>query len=202
MRGQDGVGPSRKQRAADAAIEVIAAEGLRGLTHRAVDTRAGLPQGSTSSCYRTRVALLAAVLDRLVELDEAMLAGIPETGWSIDTPEQRREIVTMLTELLCYWLGPARSRTRARMELYLDATRRAELLPELEAANRRFIDRTAAGMRTAGVDHPERAARLLIAHLDGLLYDALARPYLGDNDRAALYHAIDTMVRGITSPSD
>ncbi|NIJ11922.1 DNA-binding transcriptional regulator YbjK [Saccharomonospora amisosensis] len=202
MRGQDGAEPSRKQRAADAAIEVIAAEGLRGLTHRAVDTWAGLPQGSTSSCFRTRVALLAAVLDRLVELDEAMLASIPENDWSIDTPEHRCEIVTMLTELLLYWLGPARSRTRARMELYLDATRRAELLPELEAANRRFIDRTAAGMRTAGLDHPERAARLLIAYLDGLLYDALARPYLGENDRAALYQAIDTMVRGITSPPD
>ncbi|SFO95905.1 hypothetical protein SAMN05421810_101523 [Amycolatopsis arida] len=194
-------GRSRKERAADAAIEVIAADGLRGLTHRAVDARAGLPPGSTSSCFRTRLALLAGVLDRLVELDEAVVAAVPDAGWSTDTPDQRAAIVDMLTDLLVHWLGPARSRTLARMELYLDATRRAELLPELEAANRRFIDRAAEGIRRTGVTNSDQMARLLIAHMDGLLYDALTRPYLGGYDRAALREAIDTLVRGITSPS-
>jgi len=32
----------------DAAIEVLAAQGVKGLTHRAVDTAADLPPGSTS----------------------------------------------------------------------------------------------------------------------------------------------------------
>lgn len=54
-------------------------------------------------------------------------------------------------------------------------------------------------MRTAGVDHPERAARLLIAHLDGLLYDAPARPCLGENDGEDPHYAIDAIVSGITS---
>ena len=34
--------------------------GLRGLTHRAVDAEAGLPEGSCSAYMRTRVALLTA----------------------------------------------------------------------------------------------------------------------------------------------
>jgi hypothetical protein len=34
---------------ADVAIETIAAAGMRGLTHRAVDRSAGLPEGSTST---------------------------------------------------------------------------------------------------------------------------------------------------------
>ncbi|WP_199431251.1 TetR/AcrR family transcriptional regulator [Qaidamihabitans albus] len=196
-----GSGQNRKQRAADAAIEVIASDGLRGLTHRAVDARAGLPPGSTSSCFRTRLALLAAVLDRLAELDEAVVTAVPDTGWSTDTPEQRAAIVDMLTDLLVYWLGPARSRTRARMELYVDATRRAELLPELQAANRRFVDRAAEGIRLTGLTNSDQAARMLVAHMDGLLYDALARPYLGGHDRAALRESLDTLVRGITSHS-
>ena len=200
-RSSGAPGQSRKERAADAAIEVIATDGLRGLTHRAVDAMAGLPSGSTSSCFRTRLALLAGVLDRLVELDEAALAQVPSTGWSTDTPERPAAIVDMLTGLLVHWLGPARSRTRARMELYLDASRRAELVPELEAANRRLLDRTAAGMRAAGVDEPAAAARLLVAHMDGLLYDALARPYLGGHDRAALRRAVATVVLAITSPA-
>src|SRR4051812_45754087 len=35
-----------------------ARSGLRGLTHRAVDAEAGLPEGSCSAYMRTRVALL------------------------------------------------------------------------------------------------------------------------------------------------
>lgn len=185
----------RRQRAADAAIEVIAAEGLRGLTHRAVDAAAGLPPGSTSSCYRTRLALLAAVLDRLVELDEPMLAAVPSHGWRTDTAAQRAHIVDMLTGLLLHWLGPARSRTLARMEIYLDAARRAELMPQLEAANRRYLERTAAGMRDAGIPAPDEAARQLVLQLDGVLYDALARPFLHGDDPTRLRRSVAAIVR-------
>lgn len=186
---------SRRQRAADAAIEVIAADGLRGLTHRAVDARAGLPPGSTSSCYRTRLALLAAVLDRLVELDEDVLARIPTEGWQVRTAAQRAEIADLFAGLLAYWLGPARSRTLARLELYLNAVRRTELATELKVAHGRFVERAAAGMRAAGVAEPDEAARLLVAQLDGVLYDALARPRPRANERARLRRAADAIVR-------
>jgi DNA-binding transcriptional regulator YbjK len=53
----------------DAAITVIAADGMRGLTHRAVDRAAGLPVGSTSYYARTRAALLELTIARIVELD-------------------------------------------------------------------------------------------------------------------------------------
>ncbi|WP_253767596.1 TetR/AcrR family transcriptional regulator [Goodfellowiella coeruleoviolacea] len=187
---------SRKQRAVDAAIEVIAADGLRGLTHRAVDARANLPPGSTSSCFRTRLALLAAVLDRLVEAEQDVLAGIPVTGWSIATPAHVARIADTLTDLLVHWLGPARARTRARLELYLDAARRTELAPELAMANRRFVDRAAEGFRAVGLPDPEESARLLLAQLDGLLYDALARPFLGGDDRERLRRSVDVVLRG------
>ncbi|ASR37260.1 hypothetical protein BAY61_22210 [Prauserella marina] len=190
----------RKQRAADAAIEVIAADGLRGLTHRAVDVRADLPSGSTSSCFRTRLALLKAVLDRMVELDSEMLDRIPVSGWSLAGRAGRAAIVDMLTGVLEYALGPARSRTIARLELYLDATRHRELEAELIAANRGFVERVAAGMRAANVADPERAARLLTAQLDGLLYDALARPFLDGGDRDTLRRGIEVIVHGYTVP--
>src|SRR5262245_42599709 len=53
-----GVMKSRELVLLDAAIEVLAERGTRGLTHRAVDARAGLPLGSTSNRFRTRNALL------------------------------------------------------------------------------------------------------------------------------------------------
>ena len=44
----------RRRQLLEAALHVIADEGLRGLTHRAVDRRAGLPEGSCSAYLRTR----------------------------------------------------------------------------------------------------------------------------------------------------
>jgi AcrR family transcriptional regulator len=61
----------------DAAIGLIAENGMRGLTHRAVDAAAGLPSGSTSYYASTRAALLELVMARMLELDQADLAGSP-----------------------------------------------------------------------------------------------------------------------------
>ena len=57
----------------DAAIALVADLGMRGLTHRAVDTRAGLPPGTTSAYFRTRKALIEALVRRLADLDRADL---------------------------------------------------------------------------------------------------------------------------------
>ncbi|HEY1174567.1 MAG TPA: TetR family transcriptional regulator, partial [Phytomonospora sp.] len=54
----------RRGLVADAAIALLADKGTRGLTHRAVDEQAGLPQGSTSYYFRSREALLKGALDR------------------------------------------------------------------------------------------------------------------------------------------
>ncbi|WP_345149694.1 hypothetical protein [Nonomuraea rubra] len=136
---------TRSRRAADAAIEVIAEQGLRGLTHRAVDTRAGLPPGSTSSCFRTRRALLEGVLQRMLELDELPLTRLPPDAWST-----RERATATIVGLLEHWLGAARTRTRARMQLYLDAGDGALLRAELDAAGQGFVRMAADGMRAAG----------------------------------------------------
>src|SRR3954471_10311302 len=44
-----------------AALHVVAEQGLRGLTHRAVDREAGLPEGSCSAYLGTRQALAGAL---------------------------------------------------------------------------------------------------------------------------------------------
>jgi DNA-binding transcriptional regulator YbjK len=67
---------SRAELIGETAIEVLAAEGARGLTHRAVDRAAGLPPGSTSNHARTREALLACALTRITELEAADAAAV------------------------------------------------------------------------------------------------------------------------------
>ena len=79
-----GTTPStRTRQVGDTAITVLADQGARGLTHRAVDQAAGFPPGTTSNYARTREALLTLALTRIAELDAAEgAAGLYETGIS------------------------------------------------------------------------------------------------------------------------
>lgn len=162
--------PSRRVQAADGAIGVIAAGGLRRLTHRAVDEYADLPPGTTSTCFRTRQDLVSGTLARIVELDERVLEAMPP-GWWHDP----QTALDALTAMLTRWIGPERERVRARMELYLVAAGDPHLRPELEAATRRFVQRAETGLREVGARRPDHAARLFVALLDGILFDALVR---------------------------
>ncbi|HVQ98029.1 MAG TPA: hypothetical protein VMS16_04345, partial [Mycobacterium sp.] len=60
----------RRRELCDAAIQVLADEGSKGLSHTKVDRRAGFPDGTTSVHFRTRNALIYAVAARVAELDE------------------------------------------------------------------------------------------------------------------------------------
>src|SRR6478735_9549119 len=74
----------RRRQLLDAALHVIADEGLKGLTHRAVDRRAGLPEGSCSAYWRTRQALQAALAAYVAD---ALLADVDELAARVQTAE-------------------------------------------------------------------------------------------------------------------
>ena len=69
-------GDERRRDLCDAAIRVLAEDGSRGLTHGQVDRVAGVPEGTTSYYYRTRVALLRGVGKRVAEIDVANLQSV------------------------------------------------------------------------------------------------------------------------------
>src|SRR5919107_1137181 len=70
----------------DAALRVIAEQGMRALTHRAVDAAAGLPGGSTSYYFRSRAALLTGCVAWLLQLDLEQDLPIPEGAGTSSTP--------------------------------------------------------------------------------------------------------------------
>jgi DNA-binding transcriptional regulator YbjK len=61
----------RRRDLCDAAIQLLATEGARGLTHLRVYRHAGFADGTTSFYYQTRSALLRGTIDRVIELDVA-----------------------------------------------------------------------------------------------------------------------------------
>jgi DNA-binding transcriptional regulator YbjK len=153
----------RRVRIADAALELLASEGARGLTHRGVDARLRLPGGSTSYYFRTRAALLLAAAERLLELDMADVAQLPTDAAN----------ATRAATLVQRWLLPeSRTRSLARMELLLAAARDPELEFMARARNG-FIDRVVGATRGAEADEARVAATALIALVDGLTLHGL-----------------------------
>ncbi|MFD5907011.1 TetR/AcrR family transcriptional regulator [Streptomyces microflavus] len=162
--------PDRRDLIADAAISTVASAGLRGLTHRAVDTAAGLPAGSTSYYFRTRSALISACYLRLAALS---VADVDRWQAEHGTPDPD-SAAEALAALLHHWLTAARDRQLARFELSLEATRRPELRADLETAGLAARSRATTLLASLGAPRPEQAAELLVAWTDGLLYDRLA----------------------------
>lgn len=152
---------------ADAAIEVIGEHGLRGLTHRAVELHAGLPPGTCSYHFPSRRALLAAVLDRIAELDRA---DIERHSHGLLGPDMNREVlIDGATTTLAHWLGPARTRSRARLLLQLDPPSRQLTATTIETVTADFV------ALTATVTGDVERAGLIIALIDGLILDELIR---------------------------
>lgn len=165
----------RRRAIADAALAVLDAEGGRGLTHRAVDRRAGLPEGSTSNYYGTRAALLTAALMRLVELErpavEALEALVPAGPYE---PHRAAELVA---EVVRGWLVDERAGLAvARYELFLEARRRPGFQLELDRVRREYVLLAERLLPTAGCRDPHRHAPQLLALLDGLVLNQLLQP--------------------------
>jgi AcrR family transcriptional regulator len=157
----------RRQQIAEAALEVLAAEGARGLTHRAVDRAAGLPEGSTSNVFRSRAALLEGTLAHHAAMDLA--AGTEPARVPAPLPRMDRPDAAGLVKAGFLAVLARRDHNIARFELLLESTRREELRAPIEAARSEFATRTRGLLEACGCKTPERHTRELLATLDGFL---------------------------------
>ena len=156
---------------------MLAAQGSRGLTHRAVDTEAGLPPGSTSNYFRTRSSLLEAALHRHIELDLPPAELVEQIGEEELTREQARELINAA---LARVIDPeARPMIAARYELVLEATRREELRREYARARERVLGLAEMVLRASGCESPTEHAEQMT-----ILFDGIALDQLLDTERA------------------
>lgn len=204
---------SRAELIGDTAIEVLAAEGARGLTHRAVDRAAGLPPGSTSNHARTRAALLRSALKRITELEAADAAAfLPNEGTPVSAaaanepgsaaadagPFDPTAFAPTLAAILHRGLTRGRARLLARYELALESTRRPELREIYDEAARPFREPTVALLSMAGSADPPRHARLLIAWCEGVQFDSIAGAGSGSPpDLQELTDGLRDLIRGM-----
>ncbi|HVK26598.1 MAG TPA: TetR family transcriptional regulator [Actinokineospora sp.] len=184
---------ARRDAIADAAIATLARDGMRGLTHRAVDKTAGLAEGSSSYYFRTRQALLEATVQRLAALDEDLIA--PITGLPARLrAEDLAELMTGIVELA---VTEQRERHLARYELALEATRRPELRTTLIGLGKRYRVLAVALLTAAGATDPDRQGPDLVACLDGLMFDSIVG--VREYDRIATRRSIGELIAAAVS---
>lgn len=163
----------RRRTILDAAIGVVVEQGLRGLTHRAVDRAAGLPEGSTSAYLRTRRALQLALTEhvaaKVAEDVDALLEQIAGCA-----PEDPRTVELVLA-MFARWLDE-RSLVLAKVELTMEAARDPELATLLGRARSRIVGVVAEVLAGHGQDQPHDRAEAMLASFDGILLSALLRP--------------------------
>ncbi|MBW5484605.1 TetR/AcrR family transcriptional regulator [Streptomyces bambusae] len=156
---------------ADAAIEVLAEAGMRGLTHRAVDRAAGLPNGTTSAYFRTRAALLTALVRRLVARDQAELQAAGEAAPPLRTADELTDGFAALTRQRL--TGEGRRRSLARYACAVESVRDPELREILVPRDNAGRDAVRAFLAAHGVADPDTRTHTLLACVDGLVLDHL-----------------------------
>src|ERR1044072_6322931 len=115
--------PARRAALLDAALEVLAREGARGLTFRAVDVEARVPNGTASNYFDNRDDLLTQVGHRFYErLEPEATRGAA----SREGPRDRDRVPELMHDLVDR-ISQFRSGSLALLELRLEATRRPEL---------------------------------------------------------------------------
>ncbi|MCX5148411.1 TetR family transcriptional regulator [Streptomyces sp. NBC_00320] len=146
--------PDRRQRIIDAAIRVVGAKGIAGLSHRTVAAEADVPLGSTTYHFKTLDDLLVAALRQA----NAGFVPVPD----VDDPDLARALARLLGE----FLTADRARAELEYELYLEALRR----PALRPVAAEWTESVSAAL-THRVD--PRTARALAAVMDGISLQVL-----------------------------
>ncbi|MGV9630844.1 TetR/AcrR family transcriptional regulator [Streptomyces sp. NPDC003487] len=162
----------RRAALVDAAIEVLARDGARGLTFRAVDTAAAVPPGTASNYFANRDELLtqagARVYERL-QPDEATITRHRTAGRDRETyAELMRELVGRVASFRTGYL--------ALLELRLEATRRPDLRTVLTERVRADVDANVAYHEASGLPGDATAVKLLYLALNWLIVEQLTLP--------------------------
>ena len=172
----------------DAALELVGTQGMRGLTHRAVDAAAGLPPGSTSNHFRTREALVLGIVERFIVRERAMATGPRD---DVDpTPEG---VAAALGRFVDRALGPDRMVTLARYAILVE-TAQNPTLREGMAVGADQVDTWALELLTrAGSRDPQRDLGVLANYVTGLVLHELALPSPDLDAAARIRSVVDSL---------
>lgn len=164
----------RRAKIADTAIALLIEGGVHGVTHRAIDARAGLPTGTSSNYFRSREALLVTVAQRVAELHQADMAAAAAAHVPEGDPTQRT--VGLIAASLHHAATAQRDRYLAIFELRLESLRRPALAEALDRLMNALAAFTTAHHAELRLDIPPAAVPQLMVLYGGALFTLVTAP--------------------------
>ena len=172
---------ARRAALVDAAIEVLAREGARGLTFRPVDAEADVPKGTASNYFANRDDLLnqagGRIYERLRPDDATMEAMFTGPATAARTAELVRDVVERVTAFRTGYL--------ALLELRLEATRRPELRALLTERVSEDVEANVANHLASGLPGDADAIRMIYLAANWLVVERLTLPDVFPKEQAA-----------------
>lgn len=183
--------PERRAALLEAAIDVLADRGARGLTFRAVDETAGVPAGTASNYFADRDTLLAQAGEHVF----VRLAPDPaEVEERFSAAHTRDLYVTLMGDIMRRAAEDTRGHL-AMLELRLEATRRPEIRAAMTQHYRANLEGIVATHVGEGFPGDEVTPVLVYLSMTGLLVETLTLPgVLGSTGRS-----LDDLVRAIVT---
>ncbi|MFJ9923578.1 TetR/AcrR family transcriptional regulator [Streptomyces rubiginosohelvolus] len=153
-------GELRRQELIEATLQVVAREGVAGVSHRAVAREANQPATAAAYYFKSIDDLLTAALTLCMDQDAERMRRLAANA------DGSPEGLAALAELLANVMGGP-GRLLAEYELYLLAARR----PELRTSTGRWLE-ALAGYAQCYTDDPVRV-KTFTSVVDGLLLQGL-----------------------------
>jgi len=166
----------RRESLVDAAIEVLAGHGARGLTFRAVDLQARVPAGTASNYFPSRDDLLTQAGGRIYQRLTPDAATLADSRTGPRDQQRVAELVTAVTGRIQDY----RTGWLALLELRLEATRRPALREILTATVRADLEATIAYHLETDLPGDSTTAVLLYLAVNWLVVESLTLPQVLD----------------------
>lgn len=182
---------TRRDDMLDAAINLLGEQGVRAVTHRAVDAAAGLPEGSTSNYFRTRDALFDAIVERFSARERANWEELAAQLAPTTTTELARALAIFARDSA----GRNRALTLARYSILVEAARRPELRAQLLTTGARVNTWFATWLRLIGSANPDHDVHVVGNYLTGLVLHQLAIPDPAFDPFAHLDAVLKSLIR-------
>jgi DNA-binding transcriptional regulator YbjK len=179
----------------DAALRVIGTRGLGEATHRAVETEAGAPHGSVTYYFGSRDGLLAAAVGRMREHDEGRVAALAQQLVMAFATSGADAVIDAVADGGATLFEDDPVATQARYELLLAGSRDEAIGRLMRECTEVFWGLAKPVAIAGGSKDPDGDARIIMAMIDGLFFDALTK---GEQDPELLRRGIRQALRSIT----
>jgi DNA-binding transcriptional regulator YbjK len=183
----------RREAILDATLRILRLDGPRALSHRTVAKAAGVPLAATTYYFASKEELMEEALRRVageeVERLDALRVALPASA----SVEEKAAVLAAA-------LRAEHERELPKFEIYLEAARRPALRAHCAHWIGAFRRLAESALRDAGAPDPERAGRLLVAAIDGMIVQRLATAEgpLGEDELRA---ELERLIRYALSPA-